>query len=194
MSFRGGRGGALRIGSGVGGFVGERGVTDAVAFALERGESGRGDRAGGIAGNAGRVDRNHDDAGQKRRPGRLAGGGGQILDAFDEAMKRETLARAGRADDAGQEGGLRLPDDAELGQRPNGLGRILEIRAIAGVGIAEPDRARGAEARSARSGGAASCRAPRRAENAPQSIVQLAFDQRSLLGCRRRAATNGVAR
>ena len=59
---------AARCGSvaGVGGFVGERRVTDAVAIAFERGERGRGDRAGGIAGNAGGVDRDHERRGTEK--------------------------------------------------------------------------------------------------------------------------------
>ena len=198
VAIRGGRRGALRIGPRVGGFVGERGVTDAAPIAFQRREGGRRDRDGGIAANACRVDRHDHHAGQIRRPGRLAGGGGQVLDRFDEATKRETLARAGRADNSRQERGLRLRHDAELGKRLDGLGGVAKIRAIGGIGI-ENRIVRGAlndvGGDDRRRGTSAFARRRPLAGNAPYTIVRADFDQASLRPLSAApAATTGVVR
>src|SRR5208282_4811895 len=114
--------------------------------------------------------------GEIRRLVRLAGGGGQAVDGLDETTERETLARTGWADDSGQERRLRLGEDAEFGKRLGGVAGVLMIRAIAGVGV-EDGIARGDRRRVRRLAGRLGGGGRRLADQAPQSIVHLAFDQ-----------------
>ena len=115
MAIGGGGGGAQGIGAGVGGFVGQRSVIDAVAVALERGEGRRSDGAGGIARHARRVDRRHDDFGVEWTAGGPSGGGGEPFDILDPATQREARARAGR--------GRRIRSGTASGRRRRGRSR-----------------------------------------------------------------------
>ena len=144
MALGGGGGGAQRIGAGVGGFVGQRGVIDAVAVALERGEGRRSDGAGGVARHARRVDRRHDDLRQEGRAGGPPGGGGERFDILDPAAQREARARAGRSDEADQERRLGVGGERDLGQRPRRLGGAHQVGGgIGSVGVDQRLAARG---------------------------------------------------
>ena len=127
MPLGGGRGGALRIGAGMGGFVGERGVVDAVAVALERGEGGRSDGAGGIARTPAASIEATTTSDRKGLPAVRPAAAASALDGLDPAAERETRARAGRADESDQERRLRVGGEADLGQRPRRLGGAHEV-------------------------------------------------------------------
>ncbi len=192
VAIRGGRRGALRIGPRVGGFVGERGVTDAAPIAFQRREGGRRDRDGGIAAKrpprrSARPPRGTDKACRRVLPAAAA----SALDRFDEATKRETLARAGRADDSRQERGLRLGATTQSSASGSVASAALRRSArIGGVGI-ENRIVRGAlndvGGDDRRRGTSAFARRRRLAGNAPRRSSALTSIKRASVRCRRRA-------
>jgi hypothetical protein len=144
MALGGGGGGAQRIGAGVGGFVGERGVIDAVAVAFERGEGGRSDGAGRIARHARGVDRGDHDLRQEGRARSPSGGGGERFDVLDPATQREARARAGRPDESDLERRLGVGGERDLGQRPRRLGGAHQVGGgVGSVGVDKRLAARG---------------------------------------------------
>ena len=199
MPLGGGRGGALRIGAGMGGFVGERGVTDAVAIALQRGEGGRRDRAGGVAGNARRVDRDHDHAGEKGVSASLPAAAARFSTLSTSRRSAKLLPEPDGPTIPARNGVCASATSAELGERLDRLADVLKIGAIAGVGVEKrlgDGRRRAAlgamrRRRGKSLSGGGSRASPR---TAPQPIVHLALRSKEPPSAVRRAAASETAR